>query len=111
MQRRTFIATSLASTFALAAPALAQRRFKVATTFTIIADMARNVAGERAEVVSITRPGAEIHNYEPTPSDLIGARGAVATECAARCALISSSTALISPSAARARRRTAPNSS
>ena len=76
MQRRTFIATSLASTFALAAPALAQRRFKVATTFTIIADMARNVAGERAEVVSITRPGAEIHNYEPTPSDLIGARGA-----------------------------------
>lgn len=76
MQRRTFIATSLASTFALAAPALAQRRFKVATTFTIIADMARNVAGEWAEVVSITRPGAEIHNYEPTPSDLIGARGA-----------------------------------
>ena len=76
MQRRTFIATSLASTFALAAPALAQRRFKVATTFTIIADMARNVAGERAEVMSITRPGAEIHNYEPTPSDLIGARGA-----------------------------------
>ena len=32
--------------------------------------------GDRAEVVSITKPGAEIHNYEPTPSDLIAARGA-----------------------------------
>ncbi|WP_374189402.1 metal ABC transporter substrate-binding protein [Paracoccus thiocyanatus] len=58
-------------------PALAQGgRLKVATTFTILADMARNVAGDRAEVVSITKPGAEIHNYEPTPSDLIGARDA-----------------------------------
>ena len=60
----------------LASPALAQKRPKVATTFTIIADMARNVAGDRVEVVSITKPGADIHNYEPTPSDLIGTRGA-----------------------------------
>ena len=61
--------------FALAGPAAADE-FKVATTFTIIADMARNVAGDKATVVSITKPGAEIHNYEPTPSDLIGARDA-----------------------------------
>ncbi|HWL59143.1 MAG TPA: metal ABC transporter substrate-binding protein [Paracoccus sp. (in: a-proteobacteria)] len=74
MLRRTFLGTALAS---LAAPALAQgRKLKVATTFTILADMARNVAGDRVEIVSITKPGAEIHNYEPTPSDLIGARGA-----------------------------------
>ncbi|WP_394349616.1 metal ABC transporter substrate-binding protein [Paracoccus thiocyanatus] len=73
----------MAACAGLAAPALASRpalaqggRLKVATTFTILADMARNVAGERAEVVSITKPGAEIHNYEPTPSDLIGARDA-----------------------------------
>ena len=79
MQRRTFLGTSLAATACagLGAPALAQaRRLKVATTFTIIADMARNVAGDRAEIVSITKPGAEIHNYDPTPSDLIGVRGA-----------------------------------
>ena len=42
-------------------------RLKVVTTFTVLADMARNVAGDAAEVVSITKPGAEIHGYEPTP--------------------------------------------
>jgi manganese/iron transport system substrate-binding protein len=49
---------------------------KVATTFTVIADMARNVAGDRAEVVSITRAGAEIHNYQPTPQDIVAAQDA-----------------------------------
>lgn len=48
----------------------------VLTTFTVLADMARQVAGDRLEVRSITRPGAEIHGYEPTPSDLDSARGA-----------------------------------
>ncbi|MBF2065850.1 MAG: metal ABC transporter substrate-binding protein [Calothrix sp. C42_A2020_038] len=45
-------------------------RKKVLTTFTILADMARNVAGDKLVVESITRPGAEIHDYEPTPSDI-----------------------------------------
>ena len=58
-------------------PALAQGgKLKVATTFTVIADMARNVAGDAAEVVSITKPGAEIHGYQPTPRDLVGAQDA-----------------------------------
>ena len=48
----------------------------VLTTFTILADMARNVAGDRLNVVSITKPGAEIHGYQSTPSDLVKARGA-----------------------------------
>ncbi len=48
----------------------------VLTTFTILADMARNVAGDRLNVVSITKPGAEIHGYQFTPSDLVRARGA-----------------------------------
>lgn len=59
----------------LALPAQAER-LKVATTFTIIADMARNVAGEAADVESITIPGADIHNYQPTPQDLVRASGA-----------------------------------
>ena len=76
MQRRSFLVTTLAG---LATPMLAKaqsRKLKVATTFTILADMARNVGGDRADVVSITKPGAEIHNYEPTPSDLIRVRDA-----------------------------------
>lgn len=51
-------------------------KLKVATTFTIIADLAENVAGDAADVVSITRPGAEIHNYQPTPKDLLRVRDA-----------------------------------
>lgn len=58
-----------------ALPAAAEK-FKAVTTFTIIADMARNVAGDAAEVVSITRPGAEIHNYTPTPGDILSAQDA-----------------------------------
>jgi manganese transport system substrate-binding protein len=48
-----------------------QKQKVVLTTFTVIADMARNVAGDRAKVESITKLGAEIHGYEPTPSDLV----------------------------------------
>lgn len=51
-------------------------KFKVVTTFTILADMARNVAGDAAVVESITKAGAEIHGYEPTPGDIIRAQGA-----------------------------------
>jgi len=43
----------------------------VLTTFTVLADMARNVAGNKANVESITKPGAEIHGYEPTPGDIV----------------------------------------
>jgi manganese transport system substrate-binding protein len=42
----------------------------VLTTFTVLADIARNVAGDRLTVKSITKPGAEIHGYEPTPGDI-----------------------------------------
>lgn len=51
-------------------------KFKAVTTFTVIADMARNVAGDAVVVESITKPGAEIHNYAPTPGDIQRAQGA-----------------------------------
>ncbi|GGB88427.1 metal ABC transporter substrate-binding protein [Marivita lacus] len=56
--------------------AVAQDKMKVVTTFTVLADMASNVAGDAAEVVSITKPGAEIHGYEPTPQDIVRAHDA-----------------------------------
>ena len=42
----------------------------VLTSFTVLADLARNVAGDRLQVRSIVKPGAEIHGYQPTPSDI-----------------------------------------
>ncbi len=42
----------------------------VLTTFTVLADIARQVAGEHLTVESITKVGAEIHGYEPTPGDV-----------------------------------------
>ena len=51
-------------------------RFRVVTTFTIIQDIAQNVAGDKAVVESITKPGAEIHDYQPTPLDIVKAQEA-----------------------------------
>ena len=48
----------------------------VLTTFTILADLARNVSGDRILVESITKPGAEIHSYQFTPSDIVKTKGA-----------------------------------
>ncbi|WP_323085419.1 metal ABC transporter substrate-binding protein [Providencia alcalifaciens] len=68
--RTTLIA--LAAVLFVSQPALA-KKFKVVTTFTIIQDIAQNVAGDAAIVESITKPGAEIHGYQPTPKDIMKA--------------------------------------
>ncbi len=70
------IAATAAVVGSLATVAAAEERMKVVTTFTVLADMAQNVAGDAAEVVSITKPGAEIHGYEPTPQDIVRASDA-----------------------------------
>ena len=66
----------LACILVLATTSAQAEKFKVATTFTVIADMARNVAGDTAVVESITKAGAEIHGYQPTPRDIIRAQDA-----------------------------------
>jgi manganese transport system substrate-binding protein len=48
----------------------------VLSTFTVIADMVNEIGGDRIDSRSITKPGAEIHGYEPTPSDLVQAQDA-----------------------------------
>mgnify|MGYP005988999675 CR=1 FL=1 len=70
MTMRLLTTTCLATLLATGAHA---DRLKVVTTFTVLADMVQNVAGDAADVVSITKPGAEIHGYEPTPQDLVRA--------------------------------------
>ena len=53
-----------------------QEKKVILTTFTVLADIAQNVAGEAAIVESLTKIGSEIHGYEPTPSDLVKAQKA-----------------------------------
>ena len=66
---------SFCAALIFAATPVSADKFKVVTTFTIIADMAKNVAGDLADVVSITKPGAEIHGFQPTPQDIVAAQG------------------------------------
>jgi manganese/iron transport system substrate-binding protein len=70
---------ALAVSFAAASEAAwaqARKPLRVVTTFTVIQDIAQNVAGSAAIVESITRPGAEIHDYQPTPLDVVKAQAA-----------------------------------
>ncbi|WP_404423054.1 metal ABC transporter substrate-binding protein [Nibricoccus sp. IMCC34717] len=78
---KRFLTTRLAALGALALclaldAAGADTRKRVLTTFTILEDMAQQVAGDAAVVESITKPGAEIHEYEPTPLDIVKAQRA-----------------------------------
>ena len=76
--RRAILAamTAVAAIALVPGASFAQEKFKAVTTFTVIADMAKNVAGDAAIVESITKPGAEIHNYQPTPRDILKAHDA-----------------------------------
>ncbi len=67
---------ALAALLVMAGSASAEDRLKAVTTFTVLADMAQRVAGDAADVASVTKPGAEIHGYEPTPQDIVRAQDA-----------------------------------
>lgn len=54
----------------------ADNRPLVLTTFSVLADLVDAVGGGHVRVDSITKVGAEIHGYEPTPSDLVRAQDA-----------------------------------
>ncbi len=76
---RSILCTGLAALALLTLNVQAADRPKpkrIVTTFTIIQDIAQNVAGNAAIVESITKPGAEIHEYEPTPLDIVKAQSA-----------------------------------
>lgn len=77
MSFRLLKMTSIAAIVAIYTTGVfAEERMKVVTTFTVLADMAANVAGDAGDVVSITKLGAEIHGYEPTPQDIVRASNA-----------------------------------
>ncbi|KHS92879.1 iron-binding protein [Pectobacterium brasiliense] len=70
------IALPCALLFLASTSAQAAEKLKVITTFTIIQDIAQNIAGDAATVESITKPGAEIHDYQPTPRDIVKTQSA-----------------------------------
>ena len=74
--RYIFTGLAIITTLALFNPIAYAKKFTVVTTFTIIQDIAQNVAGNAANVQSITKPGAEIHGYQPTPKDILKAHNA-----------------------------------
>ena len=72
-RRKTLLSIILSSLLVLTGmseSSAAEKKFKVVTTFTVIQDIAQNVAGDAATVESITKVGAEIHEYDPTPQDI-----------------------------------------
>ena len=60
-------------------PASAQdksARLKVVATFSILGDLARNVGGDRADVVTLVGSNSDIHVYTPTAADAQSVRNA-----------------------------------
>jgi len=52
-------------------PLFPEARIKVAASIFPLAEFAREVLGERGEVTVILPPGADIHSWQPRPSDII----------------------------------------
>jgi len=78
---RTILSLAVAALTALGcerapAPPAARARPLVVASFFTLWDFTRQVAGDRAEVVSLVPPGVEPHDWEPTPQDVIQVRKA-----------------------------------
>jgi zinc/manganese transport system substrate-binding protein len=74
MRRRSLLALP-----ALLLPAAARgqaARPRVVASFSILGDMARQVAGERVELRTIAGPNVDAHSFQPRPSDAEALRGA-----------------------------------
>ena len=59
----------LSMTYGLPANAQTGEKLPVVATFSILADFARNVGGERIEVTALVGPNGDTHVYQPKPAD------------------------------------------
>jgi len=67
-RRHVIVAVSLAAMF-IASPAMAQSKVKVVATFSILADLVKQVGGDRVEVASLVGPNGDAHVFSPSPAD------------------------------------------
>src|SRR6202023_1070994 len=65
----TSILVSLAMTGEVAVHAQTPAKLPVVATFSILADFARNVGGERIDAVALVGPDGDTHVYQPKPAD------------------------------------------
>jgi zinc/manganese transport system substrate-binding protein len=66
--RRLLIAALLAL-LGCATPAAAQEKIKVVASFSILADLVRNVGGGRVEVTALIARNQDSHAFDPSPAD------------------------------------------
>lgn len=66
----------IAAALALAAGSLRAEPVRVASLSTVMADFARDIGGDRVEVVEIVEPGVDPHAFEPSPGDYRAVAGA-----------------------------------
>jgi zinc/manganese transport system substrate-binding protein len=74
--RRLILATLLATLAPLTPAVAAEPPLRLVASFSILADIARNVGGDRVAVTSIVGPDADAHVYDPRPSDVAALAGA-----------------------------------
>ena len=65
----TFVLACAGAASGWQAQAQAPEKLPVVATFSILADFARNVGGERIEVTALVGPDGDTHVYQPKPAD------------------------------------------
>jgi zinc/manganese transport system substrate-binding protein len=65
----TFIIVCVTAAIAWQARAQLPEKLPVVATFSILADFARNVGGDRIEVAALVGPDGDTHVYQPKPAD------------------------------------------
>jgi zinc/manganese transport system substrate-binding protein len=67
--RRHLMLVTAVCAIMTAAPALAQERIKIIATFSVLADLTKNVGGDRVDVDALVGPNGDAHVYAPAPAD------------------------------------------
>ncbi|RWK63485.1 zinc ABC transporter substrate-binding protein AztC [Mesorhizobium sp.] len=73
---RTALAMGVITITALGASSALAEPLKVVASFTVIADFAKNVGGDRINLTTIVGPDGDAHVYEPSPADAVAMAGA-----------------------------------